>query len=541
MARIFRAAIFMACFLSAGSVFAGTYYIAANGSDSSNGTSKTTPWLHAPGMPTCTANCASHTPTAGDQFIFRGGDAWHFGNSSATPYTGGTWVVGNWRGTSGNNIYWGVDLTWYTGASWTRPIMSGDNPPSTSTTLGPCTYQVPSANIFIAISSTSFVTMDNFEFTGLCTDTPQPAAFWSNLYIRDDSSTYLLFENIYMHGWTHEQFSCSAGPTGQCVEAGGWEGNGTQTGNVYQYIVVDGSDSDPAGFSMTYDGMYDVHNSVFRYTSQFLTATPHLIHDNLFEHFYAPGDGVDHGNVEETIVGDVGPTSAWYNNVFRNICVDSGACPGNQIVNFWIAPPVGGTDYIFNNVMYNIQTIGNYFNIGQNSADQGTMVVFNNTFEQPEAGPIINCNTTYLHPFTAANNHYVTDQSSPYSSPCTGGTYTTNLQQTHSAATSTGYTASETYAYSPISGSAPTVGAGTNEQAYCTALSSAGLTAAATACQSDTTYAVTYDSTTHAVTGPGRTVVPRPASAAWDKGAFQYAGAQASAPNPPTGLMVIVQ
>ena len=52
---------------------ATTHYVAANGSDSNNGTSTSTPWLHAPGMPSCSGSCASYTPQAGDRFIFRGG------------------------------------------------------------------------------------------------------------------------------------------------------------------------------------------------------------------------------------------------------------------------------------------------------------------------------------------------------------------------------------------------------------------------------------------------------------------------------------
>src|SRR6266496_904435 len=54
------------------------YYIAANGSDANSGTSKTSPWLHAPGMTGCSGNCASHTPVGGETFILRGGDAWHY-------------------------------------------------------------------------------------------------------------------------------------------------------------------------------------------------------------------------------------------------------------------------------------------------------------------------------------------------------------------------------------------------------------------------------------------------------------------------------
>src|SRR5437660_9133415 len=109
------------------SASATTYYIAANGSDSNNGTSKNTPWLHAPGMKTCSSACASANPKPGDQFIFRGGDTWHFGASTA-PSTGGTWTW-SWSGSStGCNypgatsacIYIGVDQTWFSGSSWVR-------------------------------------------------------------------------------------------------------------------------------------------------------------------------------------------------------------------------------------------------------------------------------------------------------------------------------------------------------------------------------------------------------------------------------------
>src|ERR1700758_4405351 len=84
--------ILLACFVIT-SASATTYYIAANGSDSNNGTSKSTAWLHAPGMPACSAVCASTTPKAGDRFVFRGGDTWHRNNNSATPYMGGPWTV----------------------------------------------------------------------------------------------------------------------------------------------------------------------------------------------------------------------------------------------------------------------------------------------------------------------------------------------------------------------------------------------------------------------------------------------------------------
>ena len=87
---------------------AATYYIAANGLDSNNGTSKSTPWAHLPGMPNCTGNCASASPRAGDNYIFKGGDTW-------SPSSLG--VDWQWSGNSGARIYVGVDQTWFSGTS----------------------------------------------------------------------------------------------------------------------------------------------------------------------------------------------------------------------------------------------------------------------------------------------------------------------------------------------------------------------------------------------------------------------------------------
>lgn len=84
------------------------YYISyASGNDSNNGTSTSTPWKHAPGMlgltPSgsstgdgCAGNCAAHTPTAGDQFILKGGDVW--------PNTTAPWLF-TWSGTSSSQTY----------------------------------------------------------------------------------------------------------------------------------------------------------------------------------------------------------------------------------------------------------------------------------------------------------------------------------------------------------------------------------------------------------------------------------------------------
>jgi hypothetical protein len=537
MARMLRAAIVMACFLSAGSAFAGTYYVSANGSDSNDGASKTTPWLHAPGMPKCTGSCASHTPVAGDRFIFRGGDTWHLGNSGLSPYTGGTWSI-TWSGSSGNNIYFGVDQTWYSGSSWSRPILNGDNPLSTSTTLGTCSFRAGTDNIFLSIVLQSFVTMDGFEFVGACNNNAGNP-YGQDILVSSNSSHDLLYNNLYIHGWTHQQFT----PPCDCANLhvfGGSNGSGTIVNDVFQNIVVDGSDSDPQGMSAFYDGMYDIHNSVFRYVTQGIAKYNHTLHDTWFDHWYAVGDGNSHSNLYES-TGEPPESGAYYNNLFTNVYT-AGTFTSGQVV-IWPWPTPGFTDYWFNNIFSNVIAGGNWFDMGQNGSAQGTLTIFNNTFEAPDSSTPLSCGSTQPDALNAINNHYITQAASPYASNCSGHTINkvTERLMTNAEATAAGYTSAQNYVYSPTAANSPTVGAGTNEEALCTAMASAGLMDAAIACRSDTRYACTYNSSNHTVTCPARTVVARPSSTAWNVGGYQYSGTQASALNPPTALVATVQ
>ena len=94
---------------------AATYYVDfATGSDSSNGTSKTTSWKRAPGMQGFTG---SYSHQAGDRFIFKGGVTW---DSSALPLS----IAYN--GTAGNVDYYGVDQTWYAGGTWKKPLFDAN-------------------------------------------------------------------------------------------------------------------------------------------------------------------------------------------------------------------------------------------------------------------------------------------------------------------------------------------------------------------------------------------------------------------------------
>lgn len=196
--------------------FAGTtYYIAANGSDTNTGTDKAHPWLHAPGMNAATNVPAGYTVVAGDSFIFRGGDTWHAGNSGASPYTGGTIYL--WYGNSASCyddthqtgcVYYGVDKTWFAGASWVRPIWTGDN--STSTSLvASCTYQNAEWSLTtgyhndLVLQNVATI-LDNIELTGLCTNRAiQTPVSDSYIAYPGLSGPEMAFHtNLYIHGWT---------------------------------------------------------------------------------------------------------------------------------------------------------------------------------------------------------------------------------------------------------------------------------------------------------------------------------------------------
>jgi len=546
------------------------YYVSAAGADTNNGTSESTPWLHAPQMPNCSGTCATAQNQnggipPGTGIILRGGDTWHFGNSGATPYTGGTWEWNNGQtpnGTSSHPLYIGVDPSWYSGSSWARPILTADNPLCNANTANgttcisttdwygqpsfyvtSCAYQIGSANDFIDATFRQYYIIDNLEMTGLCqSDTGQPGH--NDVYMSYGSAQGpLTFQNLYMHGWSHLKFAATNGSSGctsttVCINIYAFNGSVTNgsVGESIHYNVVDGADSDPGGAGLCFGGFYDVAYNVFRYTTQCIPNPLHLFHDNLYEYFFENG----HSNMLESL-NDVAGTNAIYNNVFRHIetFVTSGGGVG-----MWLTPPPGTTDYIFNNVMYDVGNL-EYINVGSSGQNFGNETYFNNTFQTNPNQPILRCEYLVGGALNDTNNHFI-DDGTQYLGPCSTLTTTTPLTQTNAQADADApmhydqYTASEPFGYSPVASTNSTVGAGTNEYSgYCSALSAAGLSAAATACQHDITYACSYSGNGAPAVCPARAANARPTGGAWDIAAYEYSGQ--GAPAPPTGLTAVAQ
>ena len=563
---------------------ATTHYIAAKGSDSSNVTSKTTPWLHAPGMPSCSATCAAYTPVAGDSFILRGGDSWHFGNSSLSPYTGGTWDIYTvaygtgkdsnciYEGTQTGCVYWGVDQTWYSGSAWTRPILDGDNPPSTSL-VASCPYQVANTGQYVTNELVSLApdsVFDNFEMRGLCSKNPNGGNGNQDGYVAYLGTgiygTGMAFENnLYVHGWTATTTAGQGNDSQPCVLFGGGA-NGLQS---IDHLVVDGSDSNAGSCAWaTFPSFYHLTNSIVRYTQQGVGAWCHDIHDNIFEYIYEHNSGAgSHSNILECNDDSAGNAvnqpqnmpNVFYNNIVRHV---STQFTSDGQVNLWFCPE-SVPEYWFNNIIYDAGN-GNFWDYAgptiYSCPNTGHQYMFNNTLtdgSQPCHVSNVSHGGEYL---VVYNQHLInTPFDNGSTTPCTGLSSATNIAMSDSTAVSQGYGSNTgrintqssincandgTTPCSPTAASNATVGTGANHQDYCSTLASytsehAIGTEAANACQHATTDACGYNTSTHATVCPAQTPVARPVSAAWDSGAYQFSVAGA-APNAPTGLTATV-
>lgn len=565
------------------------FFIAANGSDTNSGTDEAHPWQHAPGMPNCASACLTEQNTLGGSpgnanisrpgigFIFRGGDTWHFGNSGASPYTGGIYYI--WWGSNSNCayegtqtgcFYIGVDTSWYSGGSWARPIFTGDNPTSTSLQSS-CTYGIANPSNWGGFTNVMMVLandlmggeyLDSIEFTGLCSN--DTAGHGNNngddLYIVNSSvqppALNNFIVNVYLHGATVTVAETTAPANTQpncgMIGGGSWS-------NIDR-VVMDLSDTaaitDGNGIcvGMAFTNFYNVRDSIFRYIDDITAGNCHDIHDNIFEYYNAPLPRT-HGNMLECNA-DASPSTAnvFYNNIMRHL-FPSWSSGGE--VGLWFCPNTT-PEYWFNNIQYDMVASNGimWSVVGPPTyggcSNSGTQKFFNNTILDSRvdcAGTNNNTNGQYM---TMANNHMI-GSGFFQGNTCT---LTSNITMSDATATSQGYTTGSsgnagtgnncandsTTPCSPTSATNSTVGAGTNYVSYCTTLAGYSSeyaigTDAANACQYGTTDGCAYNTSTHTMVCPAQTAVAR--SGAWDAGAYEY-NSQNPPPNPPTGLTAVV-
>jgi hypothetical protein len=493
-------------------------------------------------MTTCSATCSSTNINAGDSLIFRGGDTWHFGNSSLSPFAGFQNDAWNWSrsGSSGNCnldasagsvvttscIYIGVDQTWFTGSSWTRPVLNMDNPLSTSS---PSSCAHDDSNYNLIASTASYVIWDNLEFTGWCWNSTSPSA---GLFTLGSNSE---LRNSYFHGWTMGQ---SATGCGGCDSDEYFMVKGSYSmGSGYlrmDYNVFDGSDSTYGNLAVASGnatgGVFAVggeidHNVLEHVSNGMKYDQAVLVHDNYFFNMSEPRPGGTHGNVMEWSPTNYTSSTYYFNNLI-------GATNEGETIDMYPgASNSGKHGYIFNNVMTgpNANSSNCYMGEGDGSGGAGSFYFFNNTTdnacgfsEQRGSGAVI-----------FQNNHFIGYSPTAVSafSNMTGTDKGNEVWQSESTANSQGYVSSNNYA--PTASSNATVGAGANLTSLCTSMDNS---IAVAACENG--YAgVTYNTSNH--TALANTPIARASSGSWDAGAYVYSAS--GSVNPPTGLAASVQ
>src|SRR5580704_1118208 len=525
----------------------------AGGSDSNSGASETAPFQHIPCSANATGNAAAACTSApGTGWIFKGGVTVDYHSWPANvPY----------GGTNAAPSYIGPDPGWFTGSNWSRPIFSGGGSKGynagTQGLLGDHAHR------------TNWVVIDNVEFTGLYWSSFSGSGnsnYYSYCYICSDSyvgDTNWEVKNIYAHQWTNIG-SGAYDPAGYqaliSLPADGTPGNQSSLHDS----VIDGSDSQQnccmaSGAAIQYNNYYSylVDNP---YNGGLTTNGLIIMHDNYSTMSVNSGGGV-HENCYHMFASDgngTGGTVILYNNLDDCKNVGTNAEP----MAFEL---IGATVYAFNNVI----TAGNPAGISNSSwssTSAGTTIFeFNNTIQANDArsSSSASCYTNgYKNRAVFANNFCITNNSngpsvgtfSPFNgsnnfpSPtfsitCAGGPQTNlGMSQICAPIGSGDGTGNlnflEAYPFAPMdTTAAASVGTGQNNASTCSAISAID-SESGTACLSDTTLGVSYNTATHTVSWPARTAGARPTSGPWTNGAYQSANGQQ--PSPPTGLAAVV-
>lgn len=484
MLRLVRVSLFITCLMYGFNLFAATYYVDySSGSDSNNGTSKTSPWQHAPGMTGCVGNCAGANPKAGDSVILKGGVTWP---NAVFPWA---W---KWSGSGSAPIYLGVDSTWYSGNAWAQPVFDADN-----SVINPGGY-----NVFVRfVSGTKYVTLDNVEMKDFYWNSSSQS-YGAIEYIEAAGCTYITLENLYLHHWTHHDSSDGTGDNLALVL--GDTNSPYCQGCLFQNGTIDGSDGDSdagQGFygfgSVLNSVIHDIPNGIL---PAGLPGTTVTVSGNTIYNITTSFSG-SHENFLET-VANMG-TLVVYNNLFHD-----GVGEASFISNF-----TGEVDYFYNNVIYNLSGNEPEF-CGPNC---GSVYAWNNTIV-PKAG--LPCfhqgHGGTMGTVDLRNNHCITTYTAIQDNiNASQLTTSPNVLMTPTVATSQGYTVAGSYA--PLLGSGGTKQAGTDLSAQCSA---------------------SYPSLCVALsmTNPPQPGTQRAAgSSPWDAGAYTIGG-----PPPPINLTAVV-
>ena len=488
-----------------------THYIAANGSDSNDGLSKTSPWSHLPGMRSCTGACSSYTPAAGDRFILRGGDKWASTNfPMAWPSSG----------SSTSPIYIGVDKTWYAGSSWTRPVMDG----------GTGNLSTSNNSIFDFRGHDNFI-VDNIDFNNFHAS-GYSGAYGSCGIINAQGLQNIVVENSYFHNMMVDGTNSTECFAVQGATYAPFGGSSEINNNVFE--------GNGTTFIGVATGIGTFKNNVAHDLTQMFFPMGHgEISGNLLYNCGYPSFQPGSSNQHSDAIQINGADGTFY--IHDNVIHDTGSdSNGNECEASFYGNP-GETDYVWNNVLYNIH--GNSFALTQNSSPGVAAYFWNNSVQGGQDGAGYCFRAGHGGSYSTIqiiNNHCISSQSQANDPGLSASSMTVknNIIQTVGTADSNlsphydQYSTSETFVFSPLASTNSTIAAGVNLASNCTG-TRAGLC-------SDTSYSCKLQTVNGVVESvcPIRTTATRPSSGTWSVGAYQ---GQIAAPAPPFGLTSAVQ
>jgi len=427
-------------------VFGATdyYFDYTAGNDANNGTSTATAKKRHFYMKGYSGPAYTHA--AGDRFIFKGGVTWPNAAFQMNITAGGT---------AGSPDYYGADVTWYTGGSFTRPVFDYEN------TLIGAGWSL-SAGVLVNAAS-GYIIIDNIEMKNH--RAPYNGSDWGACTINYTAGSSLVVSNCLIKDWS------LAAPVTDYRDGGGGGGIFGLGGNN---IVIDGCEFHQAGQAIKTGRSTSIGGTMRNCTVHdtimaFLGAG--TVNDNLIYDLKDPTDLKQHANA----IYVRAPST-----ISRNRIHD--ITPYAQVI--YASPSAGGvtsgTSLIDDNVVWNVWQPCVALDMEAATSTSQIARILNNTLVGA-GGSGTTIRVIYRGAsqtwgtLDARNNHLITSGTGVgYNNPSAGfanvntATVSDNITMTPTDATSYGYTAAN--AYEPVAATSPTAATtGADVSAICCA------------------------------------------------------------------------
>lgn len=407
------------------SVQAGTFYIDfTGGNDASAGTSTGAPWKRHPYM---NGFSGSYSHTAGDRFMFKGGETW--------PVTCFRMDI-----SSGGNIsirdYYGADTSWFSGGSFTRPLFDFQN-----TLINNAGFW-PGSGVHV---TASYIDFDNIELArhrAPLVNSPGTNSFGCVSLLLDGAVNEFTLTNSVIRDWS---IPTPVPPNGDNGGGGGihYINGGGQIHLVVTHCLLHQQNAGvKSGAAVNLFGTIE-YTEIHDTPNGFLGGG--TVRYNHFHDITTPNDPLAHPNAMETFA-----PSTTYANLIH------GMAPGAAAI--YVLPDWSGgsgVDLIYNNVVYDCgaQAAVQLDTGGSHTSTSGARVYNNTLIHISQCVRVAERGTGPYGTLDVRNNILITS-GSPVAccNPGAGNanvinyTFGSNVVQTASIASQFGFTSANYYA-----------------------------------------------------------------------------------------------